>query len=124
VSVLSEAYLALQTELAELLDDTPMRVESDLAKTLGRRDVVIGPPAFTWEGMCFLEQPTSMTYTVYVIEDLGERAVERLLELLPALLEAVGKLHGETTVTACAPGVYPSGTTDLPCYQITAETTL
>jgi hypothetical protein len=124
MSALSDAYNALQAELATLLGSTKLRVESDLSAAVSAGDVVFGPPGFLWEGQCNPDEPTSITYSVYLVENVGERAVERLLDNLPALLVAVGDLGDETTVTACTPGAFPSGTSDLPCYQINAETTL
>lgn len=124
MSALSDAYNALQAELAVELADTKLRVEPDLSASVSAGDVVFGPPGFLWEGQCNPDEPTSITYSVYLIEDVGERAVERLLDRLPDLLVAVGKLGDESTVTACTPGAFPSGTSDLPCYQINIETTL
>lgn len=125
MSALSEAFAALQAELSEALDAGPLRVESDTSASVASGYVVFGPPSFLWEGMCDPAQPSSITYSLYLIEDIGPRAVDRLLERLPDLLAAVGQLGDETIVTGCTPGAFPAtGTSDLPCYQINAETSL
>lgn len=118
-------YRELVAELVAALRDAgaPLRVVTDLADPVGRRDVVLGPPTFLWEGFCSPTQPSGCNIDVYLIENLEKRAVDRLLENLPTLLTAVAQLGEESIVLGCAPGAFPSGTTDLPCYQITAEIT-
>jgi hypothetical protein len=118
-------YRALVAELIAALRDAgaPLRVVTDLADPVGRRDVVLGPPTFLWEGFCSPTQPSGCNIDVYLIENLEKRAVDRLLENLPTLLTAVAQLGEESIVLGCVPGAFPSGTTDLPCYQITAEIT-
>jgi hypothetical protein len=125
VTGLQGRYRALLDELRQAIRDlgAPLRVVDDPAARVGSRDVVIGPPTFLFEGMCSPDSPTGATYDVFLIEALGERAVDRLLANLPALLAAVGSLSEDTTVSGCAPGAFPSGTSDLPCYRISAETT-
>lgn len=84
--------------------------------------VIVGPPAFIWEGMCG-GGPSSATVIVYLIERVGERAIERLLENLPALVAAIEEIN-DATVTGAAPASYPSGSAELPAYQVTAEISL
>lgn len=119
------AYRAIVTDLGDALRalGAPLRVVDDLAANVDRGAVVVGPPTFLWEGLCSPDEPTGATFEIYLVEDLGERAVDRLLVNLPALLVAVGQIGNETSVTGCVPGAFPSGTSDLPCYQVTAETT-
>lgn len=118
---LLERYTEIVDALGEALQPTQLRVIRDLAAAVDRHDVVVGPPTFLFETLCSPFEPSSVTYTVYLIEAADPRAVERLLDVLPDLLEAVDSLG---TVRECRPGAYPAGSSDLPCYMITAETTL
>lgn len=119
------AYRGLISDLRGYLvaAGAPLRVIEDVAAPVDSGDVVIGPPTWIWDGMCDPDQPDSATFEVYLVESLGERAVENLLTNLPALLSAVAKLGDESIVTDCRPAAFPSGTSDLPAYQITVETT-
>lgn len=124
MSILSR-FRALQDELATALKaDGRMRLQRDLAANASPGDVLIGPPSPLFEGMCDADSPTGFTYTVYLVEALGERAVEGLLDKLPALMAAVGGLGADTSIEPPAPTVFPSGTNDMPAYSIAAETTL
>lgn len=118
---LATVYQQLLDELGDALASTDLRVATDLAVTLGPRDVVVGPPTFLWQTQCSPNEPDAITYDVFLVDVLGERAVENLLTWLPDLLTAVN-LVGD--VLTCQPAAYPSGATDLPAYRITAETTL
>ena len=118
-------WQALQVELAAALKATgTLRLQTDLSAAAGPGDVMLGPPTPRYEGLCSPNEPTGFAYTVYVVESLGERAVERLLGHLPAVLLAVGELGDETAVEDPVPTVFPSGTNDMPAYSIAAETTL
>lgn len=100
-----------------------LRVLDGPADRAGSASVVVGPPTFLWEGQCDPDHPTSLTTAIYLIEQFDERAIERLLANLPELLVAVAGVN-DATITACDPGAYPAGATDLPCYRLTAEMTL
>lgn len=116
---------ALQNELRAALKDTgSLRLQTDLASPASAGDVMVGPPSPLYEGMCSPNEPTGFSYTVYVVEALGARAVERLLGHLPGLLTALGGLGSETEVEPPVPTVFPSGTNDMPAYSIAVETTL
>lgn len=124
-SGLVAAYRAMLADLraAFAAVGSPLRVVDDFSETVGSKDVVIGPPVFQWEGMCSPDEPTGATFDVFLIEDQGDRAVERLLTNLPTLLVAVGDLGAECLITGCIPAAFPSATVDLPSYQISAEIT-
>lgn len=117
-------WRALVAQLGEALPEHDLRLQEDLAGNASPGDVLIGPPAPIWEGLCDPTDPTGFNYSVYVVEALGERAVERLLDKVPGLMLAVGGLGADTSITDVQPGVFPTGNTDLPCYRIDAETTL
>jgi hypothetical protein len=113
----------LRTALHKPTGPGHLRVLDGPADRAERGSVIVGPPVFAWEGMCDPDEPTSMTVTVYLIEQLGERAIEQLLTRLPELLVALAGVH-DATITAADPGSYPTSGADLPCYRLTAEMTL
>lgn len=121
---LTELWTGWVTTLRGHLADGPLRVIDDPAATVERRDVVVGPPAFAWETLCSPNEPDSMTLTVWLVEDVSERATEKLLDQLPALLGAIAET-ADSTVLTCEPAAFPAGgVSDLPSYLITIETTL
>ncbi len=119
-SVIPGSYRAIVLGMREALAGTVLRVVDSPADQV----VVIGPPTFTWEGLCDVDEPTSLTFPVYLIEALHERAIERLLANLPTLIRALQRIQDATIVQPATPGAFPSGTSDLPCYQLTVEMTL
>lgn len=125
MSTLSDRWLALVAELGAALMTTDVKLVVDLGASVEGGQAVVGPPTFLFEGMCGPDEPTGISYSVFLCEAVGERAVERLLERLPSVLVALGEVGEETTVQSpVAPGAFPTGGSDLPCYVITAETTL
>ena len=125
MSVLSNAYGDLLAELKAALADSELRVADDISAAVDASTVVLGPPTFRWEGMCDPGKPTSMLYDVYLVERADERAVERLLDLLPDLIDAVLDLGHDTVIEGDAtPAAFPNGSTELPAYRFSAETTL
>lgn len=84
--------------------------------------LVIGPPTLVWEtGMV---EPTEAQFPIWAVVDPGERAVEQLWELVPAVSAAIHE-HTEGVVQQTAtPFPFPNGTTDLPSYQLVAEVPL
>lgn len=122
-----EAYADIVTKLrAKLHAPTgsgELRVLDGPADRVERGCVVVGPPAFFWEGQCDPDNPTSLTTDVFLIDLFDERSIERLLARLPELLVALADVN-DATITDCLPGSYPAGGTDLPCYRLTAEMTL
>lgn len=119
-----EAYDGLRQALrAELHAGQRLRVADGPADRLDRDCVVVGPPAFLFEGQCEPDQPSGMTVTLYLTTQFDERAIERLLELLPPLLSALANVY-DSTVTDVQPGTYPTSGAELPCYRLTAEMNL
>lgn len=122
----AEAYEQARTDLKARLAEaeSKVRVARGMAGEGEPPFVVIGPPSFLWEGQCEPDEPTSMTLSLYLVERVDpDRAVERLLALLPEVIAALQDVN-DATVSDAVPTVYPSGATDLPAYQLTAEMTL
>lgn len=80
--------------------------------------VVVGPPRLSPLGGC--PGPVSASFPVDVIVAADSGALERLWELVPAVWSAIEE-RTVAVVTAADPGTYLSGTTELPCYELTVE---
>jgi hypothetical protein len=80
--------------------------------------IVIGPPELEWGAGG--SSPTHARFPVYAVIDAGERAMERLALLAPDVAAAVDDLTPGAVLTA-SPFAYPTGTTDLPSYQLIVE---
>lgn len=81
--------------------------------------VVIGPPELNWNRFC--TGPNDATFTVYVIVALDDRALDRLLDLAPAVQSAI-ETDTPATVPRAIPGTYTSaGSGDLPAYELQVE---
>lgn len=123
-SAIPTAYRELVAGLKVALRPAGLRVRDDVSDTVGRGDVVIGPPSFQWDGLCDPDEPDSITFELYLIERVGERAIDNLLAKLPALIRAVQAYRDATITGPVVPGSFPAGASDLPCYQLTVEMTL
>ena len=80
--------------------------------------LVLGPPRLTWE--TGLRAPTSALFIVYVIVQADERAIERLWDLVVDVGEAIDA-RTDGVVIQADPSVFPSGTAQLPAYEIQVE---
>jgi hypothetical protein len=80
---------------------------------------VLGPPRLTWENAASHE-PTGALFIVYAVVAADERAVERLWDLVTRASEAIDDRTNGVVIQA-DPGVFPSGTTNLPCYELQVE---
>lgn len=83
---------------------------------------VLGPPRLRWEGASN-EQPTSAQFLVYLVVNADADTVERLLALVEAVVETLDA-QTDGVVIQADPGVFPSGTVSLPCYEIQVEVSL
>ncbi len=112
----AEVYAALGEALQGLR--TP-RFYTDLAASVAPPAVVLGPPEQLWEG--YGDAPRNARFTVALVVKQDERAVTRLLELLPSVTAALNNVQ-DCAVTRAAPGTWPVG--DLPAYLIEIEASL
>lgn len=124
MSGLSDAWVALVADLTEQLSATSIKLADDMGASIEGGQAVLGPPTFLFEGMCDGDAPTGISYTVFLTEAVGERAIERLLARLPELIEALVLMNLDTVIEApIVPGAFPTGSSELPSYAINAETT-
>ena len=86
---------------------------------------VLGPPSLLFEGYCADPlQPSSATFTVWVVVDANEWSMERLWDLVPLAATAVESVQ-DAGVERADPATYPvGGDLDLPAYTLTVPVTL
>lgn len=84
--------------------------------------LVIGPPRLTWESDGRFG-PTAARYLVWAVVDADERAIERLWSLVVDTAEAIDS-RSDGVVVQADPAVFPSGTAQLPAYEIQIEVPL
>lgn len=82
---------------------------------------MVGLPRLEWAVVC--SEPTSATFLVYLMVALDDRAVDRLQDMLPVVVEAIESVP-DAVVTTATPLVSPYGAPDLPAYEITVEVAL
>lgn len=78
--------------------------------------LVIPPPALTFDA--YHPAPTEATFKVALVVTADERAVDRLLTLLPQVAAAVHD-SDDAALIAAEPGSW--GSPPLPCYLLTIE---
>jgi hypothetical protein len=113
MSAVGEARAELEAALAGVPDVPVKRPGENVIPPV----TIVGPPALRWEVLAL--KPTSARFLIYAIVDADERALERLDDLVLLVAEALDGTRG--VVTAADPAIYPVGTSELPCYQITVE---
>lgn len=98
-----------------------VRLYTDLGASIDPPGVVLGPPALTWGGPCV--EPVSARFLVAVVVAADERALPRLWDLAPLVAAAVDTVPDAVVVRA-DPGVWSTGTIELPCYELQIEMSL
>lgn len=109
-------------ELAAALRDVEgARYYGEPGATIERPGTVMTAPGLRWENFC--DGPSSATFLIYVVARADERALELLWDLTPRVALALDGVDN-ASVTRAEPGVYSSGGSDLPAYEITCEVDL
>ncbi len=110
--------------LAKALNTVP-----DLSTTTDPGDALSSPPAavlgaprLTWETGCL--EPTGAQFPVFLVVDANEFAVERLWQLVEDVAKAVDQHMADAVVLSADPGTFPTGTSQLPMYELTIEVSL
>jgi hypothetical protein len=118
VSAVADMAEALEAALETITADQTYR---DPGANIVLPATVLGPPALIWEGMC--DGPTSARFLVYAIAAANEEAPETLPDFAIVVAAAIDAVPN-AVVTRADPAVYVTGTTQLPCYQLTIECSL
>lgn len=79
--------------------------------------VVVGPPRL--EPLASCPGPATAVFPVEVVVALGDRSLEQLWDLVPAVWAAIEE-STDGVVTTASPGTY-TASTELPCYELTVE---
>lgn len=81
--------------------------------------VVVGPPTLRWEGgQCPGSAPTEAEFVVYIVVGATDRALEKLLDLVPLVAQAIED-DTAAVVTQAIPSGGTFGTVELPAYELT-----
>lgn len=111
-----------KTQIAAILESVREVVGLHVDKTgLGAVDppaFTLGPPSFVWADLS--DTPTSTSYDGILYVPADDRAVDRLITLLPLVYAQIEAVQ-DAAVTAAAPQLFRVGATDLPAYRITIE---
>lgn len=118
MSAVADMADALMAALQTLTGDQTYR---DPGANIRPPATVLGPPALTWEGMC--DGPTSARFLVYAIADAAQAAPETLPDFAVEVAAAIDAVPNAVVLRA-DPAVYVTGTTQLPCYQLSVEASL
>lgn len=118
-----EARQALLSAFA----DADVRTMDDLGGLVSPPVVLIGPPTLlrTTPGI----EPNEATFSIFAVVDADERALDRLDELEPQVVEVIetatfaGAPMG-AVVRSSTPQFYVSGNANLPCYRMQTEVPL
>lgn len=98
-----------------------VEASTDLGAELNPPTVMIGPPQLSWDG--YNIAPTQATFSVFVIVDFDEYAIEKLYKLVPQVAAALDA-NTDGSVISASPAVFQSGGHDMPAYEITCEVPL
>ncbi|MBV9920290.1 MAG: hypothetical protein JOY78_05450 [Pseudonocardia sp.] len=97
---------------------TGVRVIPDIGqKVLDPPALVIVPPTLTYD--VYSPEPTTATFRVPLVVPADDRSIDRLEELLPAVVQAVYDSEDAAIAGPAEPGSW--GTPPLPCYLLTIE---
>lgn len=116
----ARAELAAALQTAEV-KAAGVRYYDDIAGTVDPPGVLIGPPQLEWETGCW--EPTTARVVVHLAVAMTDRAMDRLLALLPVVTDALNDVPSAAVMSA-TPGVWNAGGTDLPCYDVLVEVAL
>lgn len=119
----SEVISAAATAIVEALDTVDgVRSYTDLGAVVDPPATLLGPPALTWAGVG--SAPSEARFLVVVVVQADDRAMPRLWDLVPRVVEALEDNVQDAVVVSASPGVWTGGGTELPCYEITVEISL
>lgn len=114
MGAIADARTALQGALGDVAG---ARLYEDMAATIDPPGLVVGPAVLSWEGRGH-GMPAAVTVVAYLIERADDRALDRLTDRLPEVVDAIESLR-QCQVMRADPGAWVRG--NLPCYEITVE---
>lgn len=115
MSVIEDTAAALRGALKTV---NGIRVYEDPGAVSDPPAAVVGPPTLRWEGPC--AEPSSATFTVYLIAKADGRAMPRLYELIPKVAVAIDSVT-DAVITTAQPGFFSAGGSELPTYELTVS---
>lgn len=99
-----------------------IRVYRDPGATVDPPGVVMGAPTLHWDLLD--AAPNRATFQLYVISTENDRALERLWDLVPAVVAAASTYDRAAVGDTATSGSFNSGGVDLPAYTISVDVAL
>lgn len=118
MSAIAKASQALAAALRTVPE---LRVYTDPGASIDPPAALVGPPQLTWEA--YDVAPTGARFVVVLMAAADERALECLWDFVPLVAAAIEAVP-DTVVRQANPGVWLTGGTELPCYEIQVEASL
>lgn len=84
--------------------------------------VLIGAPLLHWDLLD--TAPSRATFRLYVLSREDDRALERIVDLVPLVAGAVATYDRATVLSPAAPGEWNAGGTALPAYVLNVDVVL
>lgn len=81
--------------------------------------VYVPPASMTWDG--YVAAPTEAAFELVLAVAATPEAIASLYDLLPQVTEAVDNSDVDAVVKSAEPGLWRTGTTELPAYFIRIE---
>lgn len=118
MSTIEEASGALAAALRTI---TELRVYDDPGAVFDPPAALVAPPELTWDA--YSSDPTGARFVVVVMVAADGQANRRLWDLVPRAAVAIETVE-DAAVRQASPGLWTTGSTELPCYQIQIEVSL
>lgn len=115
---LLDSWTVLKTAL-QTVDG--IQVYEDAGASIQPPAAVIALPDLSWQTYN-RAQPTSTSFSVFLVVKAGSDYALRLLTLVDAVSDALFT-QTDAVITGASPGSYQTSSTELPCYVVTVEGT-
>lgn len=118
IDLVKQAKADLEAVLKPLVDTLGVR-NVPFGATVQPPVTVVGPPAIRWSG--YGTDATEADFSVFVVVARDDRTIERLLDVLEPIVQAIETIAG-ATVGDVQPTVYAPA--ELPCYLLPVNVSL
>ena len=113
--------IAAAKQIRDALKIAKVRIYDDPSAELMPPAALVFAPELT---LAVGDAATDATFPVLLVVANDESSVDRLAKLIPVVAAAIHEHVEDAVVRSAQPGVYNSGGTSLPCYQLNVEMAL